>query len=761
MPDAPPGPDSYDFASLSPEVYNKLAGEAKRVADNPFDITAHTSLVETLHSEFCRYVESGKDADTFEPVNAMRQARQAMDKIFPVGEDLWIGWLTDENLLCRTIDDRINVMDLHLRSVLDEPSSAPLWRRYGDYMYYLWSASNAPVSGWSENDRLIGQEVFKWETMIDVWEQGVARTQWHLNDSNLVWDRYMEILINDLSKESTPEKISAIREKFIDRLTTKSHATWDQTSQAFSEFLSKHDPDSYEDTMLDIVKRSAKVKQAYAMRETFEFKIQQAQDSSDRDAEWAVYMEYLAWEIRMKGIFSVDLINGLYERATTRFSTDANIWVDYVEFLIESPVKDIPVLSVLERATRHCPWSGDLWSHRLLEMECEGKGFEEIEEAKHKATASGLVDINGLEDLMKVYIAWCGYLRRRAFSPGASEDEMDMAEMGIRSSIEHAVQAGQKKYGSDFKGDPQYRLERIHMKFLFQRNDTDGVIALWQELIPRAGNNYDFWNRYYILAMIIWSRIMDNFEPGKPAPPPRDATHILEMAMQRIDTLDWPEQLVPMYMNHCEQHETVQVYKKALIEVRRAKKRIEDRREKERAAWTEQQATVPATAQSEPNSKRKRSDEATLEDPQTKKIKSDDIAEGTVTEEIASPASPAQPKRDRENTTLIVRNLPPDVSEIKVRQFFRDCGTINDIHFYEESGKKTAMVEFESKEDALYAQTKVTKPFDGQEISIEFSTGSTLWVTNYPPTADKKYIQNLFDKVFLFYPQYYIIYTNC
>jgi squamous cell carcinoma antigen recognized by T-cells 3 len=749
MPDAPPAPDAYDFASLSPEASKELAGWAKRVADNPFDITGHTHLVEALHKEFCHHIESGKDANTFEPVNAMRQARQAMDKIFPVGEELWIGWLTDENLLCRNIDERLNVVELHHRSVLDEPSSASLWHRYGSFMYYLWSASNSPESGWSENDRLIGQEVFTWETMIDVWEQGISRTQWHLNDSNIVWDRYIEILINDLNRESTPEKIASIKENFIDRLTAKSHATWDQTSQAFSEFLSKYDPSSYEETMSDVSKRSIKIKQVYSMRENFEFRIQQAQDSSDKDAEWAVYTEYLTWEIRMKGIFSKDLINGLYERATTRFSTDANIWVDYVEFLIESPVKDIPVLSVLERATRHCQWSGDLWSHRLLEMEFEGKGFEEIEEVKHKATASGLVDINGLEDLMKVYIAWCGYLRRRAFKPDASEDDMDMAEMGIRSSIEHAIQAGQKKYGSDFKGDPQYRLERIHIKFLFSRNDTEGCRALWNDLIPRAGDSYDFWYRYYIWAMIVWSRITDAIQPGKPLPPPRDATHVLEMAIQRVDTLDWPEQLVLMFLNHCEQHETVQVYRKAIIEVRRVKKRVEERREKEKTAWTEQNATVQASSQSEQSTKRKRSDEIEHEDSQAKKIKSDEIAEATATEEVASTEPAVQPKRDRENTTLIVGNLPSGVSEAKVRQFFRDCGTINDIHLYKDNGQQAAMVEFELKEDALFAQTKVIKPFDGQTISIEFTTGSTLWVTNYPPTADEKYIRNLFEQVCL------------
>jgi RNA recognition motif-containing protein len=56
-------------------------------------------------------------------------------------------------------------------------------------------------------------------------------------------------------------------------------------------------------------------------------------------------------------------------------------------------------------------------------------------------------------------------------------------------------------------------------------------------------------------------------------------------------------------------------------------------------------------------------------------------------------------------------------------------------------------VEFETTEEARYAQTKATKPLNGKEIEIEFLTGATLWVTNYPPTADEKYIRNLFKNV--------------
>jgi RNA recognition motif-containing protein len=59
----------------------------------------------------------------------------------------------------------------------------------------------------------------------------------------------------------------------------------------------------------------------------------------------------------------------------------------------------------------------------------------------------------------------------------------------------------------------------------------------------------------------------------------------------------------------------------------------------------------------------------------------------------------------------------------------------------------TATIEFESKEDVLTAQTKDMKIFDGNPIEVQVGTGSTLFVTNFTPTADEGEIRELFAKV--------------
>lgn len=67
----------------------------------------------------------------------------------------------------------------------------------------------------------------------------------------------------------------------------------------------------------------------------------------------------------------------------------------------------------------------------------------------------------------------------------------------------------------------------------------------------------------------------------------------------------------------------------------------------------------------------------------------------------------------------------------------------------DEKDSEVAIIEFETKEDALAAVTRDQKRFNDTDNIIDVKIGSqtTLWITNYPPTADEDYFRNLFNKV--------------
>lgn len=357
-------------------------------------------------------------------------------------------------------------------------------------------------------------------------------------------------------------------------------------------------------------------------------------------------------------------------------------------FLIQPPVpvprnETTPVLPTVERATRHCPWSGSLWSQCLLVAEREGLSFDQIVELKHRATSTGLLDAGGLEEVIKVHTMWCSYLRRRAFYPDAIDEDLDVAEVGIRSAIERVQELGENKYGKSYQGDPYFRLERIYTRYLSESGSWDSAREYYKGLIPTHGNSYEFWLDYYNWEIMSWRTFVEAAmtpEAARRTPGPSYATAVLKQAINRPD-LDWPERIMTKYIAHCEDYEDAEELQEAIVETQKAMKAVARRRQKEALdRATAQQAAAAATApetvaatqyDSESNaavvaaSKRKR-DEDTIDinGVPNKKARPETTS--------ASHEEPAELKRDREHSTVVVKHLPSDIKQSQIRQFFRD-----------------------------------------------------------------------------------------
>lgn len=676
---------TLQIKSLSNEEMKLLGELALYLSEHPYAFASHVQLINLLHTGFMRHAESSPP-DSYELLADLRRARESMNFRFSLGEDLLHDWIEDECLLAQSVEEKIQVVELCTKAVEDEPCSALLWKQYGDWLYLLWSASkqsnkpNGTGEHWSEEDKLLGQKFFKWEIVVQTWQDAANATRWQMNSSHLVFDRYVEILIEDHVLSPATGKIRRIAELFIERVT-QPHATMDNTFQLLSRFMSDHgSPDAYEETMMAATHISGKAKQQYALRQGYETIIQQAAKANDKDAEWAAFVEYLEWEMRTEGVYSLHLVTALYERATLRFSTDAELWEDYVDFLIEKENPSFPVLSVSRRGARHCPWSGGLWSKYVLELESVGKDFHEIENVKHRATQTGLLDAGGMEELLKVSVSWCGYLSRKAFADDANEEDADIAEMGIRSALEHVKQIGQKRYGSSYRGDPMYRLERIYIKFMARSGNIDIAREYWRNLAEQHADSYEFWWQYYMWEMgLIDSSVYSGREPTVGAKTPQFATEALRRGLSRTETMDWPEKLVELFRNHCEQYESVQELRIAEVEARKATRQILKRRQREatdaaavsvpEAAPAHPEVQPPADEDTSPSGKRKRDGEEVEHDEGlSKKHK----LEGHVDASQADWIDKSKLKRNREQTTIMVKKLPSATTERRVRQFFRD-----------------------------------------------------------------------------------------
>ncbi|PYI08780.1 pre-mRNA splicing factor [Aspergillus sclerotiicarbonarius CBS 121057] len=748
---------SYHDTSLVPFAQQQATELFSQIQENPQSYDAHVRFVRLLHAGFVNHVYPPNNPDMhgdprkYDLLKDMRTAREEMDKLFAMGEDLWAEWIQDESMLAQSVEERIAVMELCHRSIDEEYGSTKLWGIYGEWLLYLYNSAHgdASQSQWTEEDRLVGREVFTWQTVLDVWQRGAESTRWRIHDSHLVWDRFLELLTQDVSRNPTQEKINHVRGLFDLRLATP-HATWDSTFQAFSGFVSTYYNANYENIMAEAVGKYAKAsKDTYSAREDFEIRLRNVSEAGDMGQEWPLFAEYIEWELsrnRRKRHTNFDLVNALYQRAVLRFPTDANMWEEFIMFLINESMHgntNTTTIPTLERATRHCPCSGSLWSQYLLSSEREGKSFSKIADIKHKATSTGLLDVGGMEEVLKVHTAWCSYLRRRAFLSDSTDEDIDVAEVGIRSAIESVQELGEKKYGRNYQGDPLFRLERIYIRYLSESGSWDSARETFKGLVGRRGNSYEFWLTYYEWELISWSKFVQNettIDAARRTPNPSYATAVLKQAIKRTD-LDWPEKIMQTYIAHCEDYEDSDELQLAILETRKAMRAVTARRERDREAAARQAEQAAAMEQSTQVEKRKREEDTSVNGLPAKRARAEEAVPL-----VSATTEPAALRRDRENATVVVKNLPQGITEHKVRQFFRHCGTINSVKMLSsEDGKsETAIIEFNSKDEAVVAQTRDQKIIDEHTIEVQFGSGSTLFVTNFPATADEQYIRDQF-----------------
>lgn len=766
-------PPPRDFTSnvLSDDESKTVTDLLSYLGENSYAYNHHVQLINLLHKGFVSHVATAADGVTlpvssprsYALLNELRQAREAMDTRFAVGEAIWVDWLSDEMILASTSDERIAMTELCQRAVQDEPASTKLWTAFVDWVTANYAACHdlegAGKGNWTDEDKEICRELFTKEMIVDVLDQAVAATQWRIDESHLLWNRYAQAVQEDLPTNPTAADAQKLHSLFLRRLQVP-HSAWDETKQMYWPIVSRFEGDAYEAVFEQVAQASGPAKLAMSIRDQIETRLVRAIQSGDIDEVHRELDRYLKAEKhhhnKKPGNFDFDLRCALYERALLHQPTNTEWWLDYVDFVITAPANSSQsLLPLIERATRHCPWSGELWARRILRADVERQSRDEIESTKHRATNAGLLDVGGMDELVKMLQEWCSYLRRHAFRTSGREDDLDTAEMGISMALEDVQQAGVKMYGKDFQGDPLFRLEQIQIKFYTEARRFKEARDIYQQLASRHGHSYDFWNKYYMWELWLWGwdRVREAKRVETDDNGPDLASAVVQQAL-RQRTVDLPEKVLQLYLDHFRQHESGTRLQVAIADGREYANRLAVDRAKAAAILAAEQAQKHAApmdiaedSQLPTGEKRKRDDEPPVANGEShKKTKTDLEVEKQST---GQPASENHVKRDREHNTIAVTNLPADVDEVAIKKFFRDCGNVLSINILRPKDDKetsSATIEFETAEDILAAQTRDGKELDGQAVSIHCGGVKTLYVTNYPPEYDEKTIRGMFER---------------
>ncbi|BEI87723.1 uncharacterized protein CcaverHIS019_0104410 [Cutaneotrichosporon cavernicola] len=720
-------------------------------------------------------------------------AASSASKLFFLGEALWHRIL-DANLASLTTPVNLDTVAQVLEAFAaaeDEYLSPVIFQLHATFLVGLTSTGD--ITG---DDEV--REYLDADTMRTMLRNIAERCNGLLNEIQAwqTWIDWEVSLLHDLSGSDKKEQIRHIGDLYLARLQTP-HTTASETSSAYSSFCTKYFTDDYEDRLVQATKASQdakwkldREKRHGRTRTDFE---EQLVSTTDVGQQAQLLLQYVDWETdpaakrnkKAKGPQQdVGLCRGVFERlllvygnaaaaaedasfaaahvpemaqqmrdtASAYKAAEATIWCRYFDWASENlkPNEDEnPVTDVAGRAVRACPESGEVWNRQLTAMEA-ANDIPGIEKSVEKA--QGLIVSNkhkqSVASLVELFVTHASILHRRYRELPAND------EHPVFLNLVAASDSMLKAYP---EGDPSLRLEKFSISWA-----EVAAVELIMDLIALLSTpvrSRDASYQWTILSADTQARYGDV----------DGARERYNKAIQGPD-LDWPEAVFEAFTTFENVHGSLETIQAARKHIGTAQKKLNRRREREAQAQQAQQAAYahpqaeaaapvaaePATAPAEP------AVEPMVVDSVAPAVASTEAAPPTSAQEKSAvaekPSAAVAPgttasagdkadgeveiKRDRENSTVLVTGLSPDTTVARVKAFFEESGEVRECSMTEEPG--AAMVEFMSAETVPVALGRDGKKLDGRAVRVSMLWRCTLWVTNFPRSADNDSLKQLF-----------------
>ncbi|KAJ7644334.1 hypothetical protein FB45DRAFT_897551 [Roridomyces roridus] len=694
---------------------NALGSALSALEGQPLDVSLHAT-----HIRLAKSLEGMPE----EALSAM----DMMTSFLAAGEDIWLALIQakQEEVNLDTANGVEELLALYKRAE-DDYLSIPILKRHAEFIVERFENYLE-----AEKPQELG-ELFSTEWTRQALTQVVDKGIWHLTQSHILWDQLRDWELEVLGRTPDAEKpqaVSHVEELLLARLR-QPHANSEETAQAYSSFTTNYKPsEDYEALLVKASKIRGQAVKAFQRRETWETSLAQSSSSE-------TFALYIAAERRAKtpdySILSVLYERVIAESAKRRFNAEQGaeealraFWAGYCDTArILEPGNDVE-LAVFQRAVRSVPGSGEVWARYIRYLErAEEQGeasVQSISDIYDKALSNNLLQLD-VEQLVPVLLARAGYDRRQ-FEGSADEDRFVTMVAGLEAGIELVHNASPT-------GDPRLRLEKYLATLYSNADMTDSAIEVWHTAAKHYKTSYNAWISYTDALIKAGQH-----EKARKA-----------FADLHLKHLDWPEAIWEAWLAFEHMHGSVEQIDACGDKIEKAQFVVNTRRakaaEKQAAQYAaENMASVPVAQAPVPEVTPAEAMDVDSGPRGTKRSAEEDQEEGRKKAKIEP--KPTNLKRDRENSTVFVAELPAEVTEEELTTLFKDCGKVREIKITELSGAMVATVEFFERDNVPAALTKDKKRLRGQEVAVHLAWKSTLYVTNFPESADDAFVRELF-----------------
>lgn len=703
-----------------------LAQVLSELSERPYDIA--------LHSRHIRIAQSLEDNQT-----EVQSALEMFVQFLAAGEDAWLELIKakEASVDLGTVEGVQELLALYSRAEADY-LSIPILQKHLQFIIDRHAHYVGEEAKPAELGALFSTSWTR-AAIADVVNKGVR----HITQSHLLWDVQRDWELEALEAAVPSERkllVESLQSFHLIRLR-QPHSNPEDTSQSYSSFTTKYQPpQDYETLLIAASKVRTQGTKSFDRREPMETGLVQSGFALE------AYALYIAYERRARNP-DLFVMSGVYERAIAeaakrRFEGGAGaeetlrmFWMGYCDTLRVNEAGEDLEYSILTRAVRSVPGSGEVWARYIRYLERmedspvapEGRGT--ISDLFTLAFGTNLLQID-VEQIVPVILARAGYERRR-FEAGTDDEDILPTLIAILEGGIEMVRKASKA------GDAKFRLEKYLADIYLQLVEVpDGPVTVWQTATKHYKTRYLAWTSYT-------DALIKNGE--------FDETRKV-FSDVHAKNLDWPEAIWEAWISFEHLHGTVDQVDACLDKIEKAQYQVNIRRAKEveKASYQAMQmqaANVPVAQVPVPII----SGDATMTvatAPRERGTKrgADDTQDGDGHKRARIEQKPPPLKRDRENCTVFVADLPPGVTEEELGNLFKDCGKVREVKISELTNALVATVEFFERDSIPAALTKDKKRVQEQEVAVHPAWKSTLYVTNFPESVDDASMRSLFDK---------------
>ncbi|XP_057785379.1 uncharacterized protein LOC131002911 [Salvia miltiorrhiza] len=461
--------EKAQIAALETQLYN-----------NPSDYDSHVQYIKALR----------KQGD----IEKLSQAREAMSLLFPLTPEMWREWAKDQTTISSSVEAFPQIEKLYEQGVSDY-MSVDLWC---DYLNFV-----------QEHDPSVREcSAVGISKARNLFERALTAAGLHVAGGHRIWELYREFeeaiifIIDETDSGAKEKQIQRVRNLFHRQLSIP-HTDLKSTLVAYKAWEADHgrlnnvNSNESDDLPSHVVSVYQKALEMLNDRAHLEENISKNNTDSEKLQD---FMTYLKFEHSSGDPARIQI---LYERAISVFPVSADLWLDYTQYLDKTFKTARIVRDSYYRATRNCPWVGELWVRYLLALERSHASEEELSTVFERSL---LCTFSGFDEYLNVFLTRADGLRRRMSSSTAVKDEMDYAV--LRAIFQRA---------SDFLSPHLKNTEsllriqsywaRLELKY---GKDLTAARGVWESLVKICGSMVEAWQAY-----IAWEIEMGNINEGR------------------------------------------------------------------------------------------------------------------------------------------------------------------------------------------------------------------------------------------------------